>query len=169
MNRIPVLSIATAVATLFVATGCASKDTSSGDANTAKSQSELVKCEGVNECKGTSECKSATNENGCQGLNDCKGQGWVTIPEEECTDRGGSVLGADTAAAKDALATDVPADTTDTKTASVKCDGINECAGHSDCASDANACKGQNECKGQGYLEVPSEADCLEQGGTVQG
>ena len=94
MNRTPALSIATAVAALFVTAGCNSSDESDKDTSKGTSQSELVKCEGVNECKGTSECQSATNENGCQGLNDCKGQGWVSIPKEECDEKGGAVLGS---------------------------------------------------------------------------
>lgn len=94
MKTLHTMSMATAVAALLVASGCSSDETTDESGNDT-AQSELVKCEGINECKGTSECKSATNENGCQGLNDCKGQGWVTVSEDECDEKGGTVLGGE--------------------------------------------------------------------------
>ena len=51
--------------------------------------------------------------------------------------------------------------------AGVKCAGINSCKGTSACSTADNACKGQNACKGKGWLEVKSEKECKEKGGTV--
>lgn len=164
------LSFAMAAAALLVA-GCSSSEPAkSAPSDTA--QQSLVKCEGVNECKGTSECKSTSNANGCQGLNDCKGQGWISIPKSECDKKGGKLVSEEPAAQTPPAAstgTGTGAGSEPPKTAAaIKCEGINECKGHSDCASESNGCKGQNECKGQGYVEVPSEADCLEKGGKVK-
>lgn len=170
MNTKASFSFAMATAALLLA-GCSSSDsTDSAPAGTAQQQA-LIKCEGANECKGTSECKSSTNANGCQGLNECKGQGWITIPKEECDKKGGKVLsegGDNGSATPTPPAADGGKTSPGTKTASVKCEGINECKGTSDCKSSTNECKGMNDCKGHGYLEIPSAAECLEKGGKVQ-
>jgi hypothetical protein len=50
-----------------------------------------VKCEGVNECKGQGACQG--DDNACKGHNECKGEGWIEIPAEECTAKGGEVIG----------------------------------------------------------------------------
>jgi hypothetical protein len=49
-----------------------------------------VHCGGVNACKGQSECKTATNS--CKGENKCAGQGWLSMTEAECTEKGGKVI-----------------------------------------------------------------------------
>ena len=48
-----------------------------------------VQCAGVNSCKGKSECSSA--KNGCSGKNACKGQGWMSMSEKQCLEKGGKV------------------------------------------------------------------------------
>ena len=54
-------------------------------------ESEQVKCSGINSCKGTSECKTATSA--CKGQNSCKGHGWVhTKTAQECEEKGGKVV-----------------------------------------------------------------------------
>ncbi len=52
--------------------------------------------------------------------------------------------------------------------AKVQCMGVNSCKGTSACATANSSCKGQNACKGQGFLEL-TQAECDEQGGTVEG
>ena len=56
----------------------------------AEPKEAKVQCAGVNACKGKSECSSASN--GCKGQNACKGQGWVSMPEKECTAKGGKAV-----------------------------------------------------------------------------
>ena len=46
-----------------------------------------IHCTGVNACKGKSECSSASNS--CKGQNECKGQGWVSMTEKKCLEKGG--------------------------------------------------------------------------------
>lgn len=58
------------------------------------------------------------------------------------------------------------ADDKTSKTAEIKCAGINSCKGHGSCASASNECKGQNGCKGKGWL-MATEKDCKAKGGTV--
>ena len=157
--------LALGVASLFAVAAC------SGSSNTAtQTQAQTVKCVGINSCKGTSECQSADGSSACQGQNSCKGQGWISVPsEKDCASKGGYVYGTKKPAAQgdagmgDALATDA---TPQTK-GLVKCDGINACKGQGSCQGADHACKGQNECKGHGWVEVPSEADCTGQGGTL--
>ena len=57
----------------------------------ASPQEGTVKCSGINSCKGTSACATATNS--CKGQNSCKGHGWIKATKQECTDKGGKVLG----------------------------------------------------------------------------
>lgn len=169
MDTKSTVAFAMATATLLLA-GCSSESKSNEEGDQA--QQTLVKCEGANECKGTSECKSPSNSNGCQGLNECKGQGYISIPKSDCDAKGGHVFAEmphdDPSAAPDPNTTGDAGDSGNT-TASVKCLGINECKGHGDCAGAGNECKGQNDCAGKGFLELPSESQCLEEGGTVQG
>lgn len=49
----------------------------------------------------------------------------------------------------------------------VKCSGVNECKGKGACKSADNACAGANGCKGKGWIEVGSEKECTDKGGTV--
>lgn len=156
------IALASSVAALLFTVGCGSSD--DAKSTSASKQDALVKCEGVNECKGTSECKGSDGNSACQGLNECKGQGWVTVPAEECSQKGGKVLDEQAASGAPGPA---PAPAPEPKTASVKCEGINECKGTSACKSGDHACKGQNECKGHGFLEVPSADECTEKGGKV--
>jgi hypothetical protein len=77
--------VAAAVATALLGmTGC-------GPGKSTDTQS--VKCAGINECSGTGECASADGSTSCAGTNSCAGHGWITVPSaEECTERGGTVL-----------------------------------------------------------------------------
>jgi hypothetical protein len=77
--------VATAVLSLFATQGCMS----GGDES--RSRTDLVQCQGINECKGTSECASE-GQNSCEGMNECKGVGFLTVPEAECEEKGGTVL-----------------------------------------------------------------------------
>lgn len=61
------------------------------------------------------------------------------------------------------IAADAPA----TKTAEVKCAGINACSGKGSCHSANNSCKGSNSCKGKGWVVAVSAEACTSQGGTV--
>lgn len=79
------LVVATTVLGMFAAVGCAA------DSQSDMKGQELVQCQGINECKGTSECASEGG-NSCEGLNECAGQGFITVPEGECIDKGGMVL-----------------------------------------------------------------------------
>ncbi len=139
------ITIATSVAALLLAAGC----TNSDDEGTGSqgSNAEKIKCDGANDCKGLSECESVDGKSSCQGLNDCKGEGWISLTPEACEKAGGTPR-------------------TET-TANVKCQGINECKGQSSCEGADHACAGQNECAGMGFVEVPTEGDCTEAGGTV--
>jgi len=49
-----------------------------------------VRCLGIHECKGKSQCH--TKEHACAGQNECKGKGWIVVPSEECSQRGGKAL-----------------------------------------------------------------------------
>ena len=77
------LSIATAVALLFIAGGVVA-DVGESAANVQ------VRCSGINSCKGQSFC--ATAKNACAGQNACKGQGWLKASREECSSKGGQIL-----------------------------------------------------------------------------
>lgn len=57
-------------------------------ADTAEKTSK-VDCGGVNECKGQGTCK--TEKHGCGGQNECKGQGVLTMSEEDCKAKGGTI------------------------------------------------------------------------------
>jgi len=48
-----------------------------------------VDCGGVNACKGQGTCK--TEKHGCGGQNECKGQGVVTMSEDDCKAKGGTI------------------------------------------------------------------------------
>ena len=77
--------LATAVATLFLATAAMAQE---GAASSGGSAAATVKCVGANACKGQSACKSAQND--CKGQNACKGKGFVhTSSADECTQKGG--------------------------------------------------------------------------------
>ena len=47
-------------------------------------------CAGVNDCKGKGGCKTA--KNACKGQNGCKGQSFVDTTEQECKDKGGTIM-----------------------------------------------------------------------------
>jgi hypothetical protein len=49
-----------------------------------------VDCGGVNECKGQGTC--AQEGHGCGGQNACKGKGVLAMSEQECKDKGGTVV-----------------------------------------------------------------------------
>jgi Spy/CpxP family protein refolding chaperone len=54
----------------------------------------------------------------------------------------------------------------------IKCEGANECKGQGACQGKSpdgkeHSCQGQNECKGQGWIELGSEKECTDKGGTV--
>lgn len=49
-----------------------------------------VDCTGVNACKGQGTCKQEGH--GCGGMNECKGKGVLTMTEEECKAKGGTVV-----------------------------------------------------------------------------
>lgn len=48
-----------------------------------------VDCGGVNECKGQGTCKQEGH--GCGGQNECKGKGVLTMSEDDCKAKGGTV------------------------------------------------------------------------------
>lgn len=48
-----------------------------------------VDCAGVNACKGKGTC--AGENHGCGGQNECKGKGVLSMTEEECKTKGGTV------------------------------------------------------------------------------
>ncbi|HTO95532.1 MAG TPA: hypothetical protein VMK66_00700 [Myxococcales bacterium] len=78
-------AIASAVASMFLASGAMAKD------KPAKSSSTVVKCAGINECKGHGACAGA--DNACKAQNSCKGKGYEEVKsEKECKDKGGKVL-----------------------------------------------------------------------------
>lgn len=74
-------AIAFAAASLFLS---GTLSVSSANAEEAK-----VQCAGVNSCKGKSECSSARNS--CKGQNACKGEGWQSMTEKQCLEKGGKV------------------------------------------------------------------------------
>lgn len=49
-----------------------------------------VKCAGVNACKGKGACKSINNT--CKAKNSCKAEGWLSLPKQECVQKGGVSL-----------------------------------------------------------------------------
>jgi hypothetical protein len=71
--------------------GCGSDD--GGDDSPSGKSDALVRCEGINECKGTSECKGEGSS--CEGMNECKGMGFITVPADECEEKGGKNLDAE--------------------------------------------------------------------------
>lgn len=78
-----------------VASGCGtpSDTTDAPKAQAPATETQEVRCEGINECAGTSECRSSDGANECKGLNECAGQGWIYVDsEQECVDAGGAVL-----------------------------------------------------------------------------
>ena len=80
--------LASAVATLFLATAAMAQDSGAMSASGAQAQGAKVKCVGANSCKGQGSCKSAQND--CKGQNACKGKGFVTTTTtDECTQKGG--------------------------------------------------------------------------------
>ena len=56
----------------------------------ASPEEGTVKCSGINSCKGSTACATATNS--CKGQNSCKGKGWIKASQEQCTEKGGTVL-----------------------------------------------------------------------------
>ena len=74
--------IAISAAALILA-GCAGSGAKSASA-------ETVHCAGINSCKGTGACKTA--ENACKGQNVCKGHGFLVVPADECSAKGGTVI-----------------------------------------------------------------------------
>ena len=84
-NRTRGAILASAVATLFLATAAMAQE---GSPASSGASAPSVKCLGANSCKGQSSCKSAQND--CKGENGCKGKGFVmTSTPEECTQKGG--------------------------------------------------------------------------------
>ncbi len=79
-------AIAAGVAALLGTIGCGDEDAK----ETGNAEQALVKCEGINECKGQSDCAGAAND--CAGLNECAGTGYLEVTEEECTEKGGTVI-----------------------------------------------------------------------------
>lgn len=75
--------VASAVAGLVMTVGC-------GD-NTGTNTDE-VKCSGVNDCSGKGECGAADGSHDCAGKNECKGKGWVKMSKEDCTAKNGTVV-----------------------------------------------------------------------------
>jgi len=56
---------------------------------TPAEKTSKVDCLGVNECKGQGTCKQEGH--GCGGQNECKGKGVITMKEDDCKAKGGSV------------------------------------------------------------------------------
>jgi hypothetical protein len=80
--------LATAVAGMFA---CASTQQTSSATPAAAANSQVVKCQGINECKGHSDCGGGTHH--CASQNECKGKGWVkTATQDECVQKGGKVI-----------------------------------------------------------------------------
>ena len=91
MNQTKTTLVASAVFALLHTVGCGSDG---GDKDSPEgSSASLVRCEGINECKGTSECQGANSA--CEGMNECAGMGFITVPEDECEEKGGKNLDAD--------------------------------------------------------------------------
>lgn len=61
-------------------------------------------------------------------------------------------------------------DDTGGQEAQLTCLGGNGCAGMSECAGGPgdNSCAGMNECKGMGWVNVESEQECTDKGGTLK-
>lgn len=79
--------LASAVATMFLATAALAQEAASPSGGSVASVS-TVKCFGVNSCKGHGSCKSAHND--CKGQNACKGKGFVeNLSADQCTEQGG--------------------------------------------------------------------------------
>ncbi len=55
-----------------------------------KAEAGDIACYGINACKGQTAC--ATAHNACPGLNSCQGKGFLNVPADECTERGGQPL-----------------------------------------------------------------------------
>ncbi len=55
----------------------------------AAEKTSKVDCGGVNECKGQGTCKQEGH--GCGGQNECKGKGVLTMTEDDCKAKGGTV------------------------------------------------------------------------------
>ena len=60
------------------------------DAFVPKAEASAIACYGINACKGQTAC--ATAHNACPGQNSCKGKGFLNVPADECTERGGQPL-----------------------------------------------------------------------------
>jgi hypothetical protein len=89
-NRMKGTILASAVATLFLATAALAQEPAAGASSGSQMQGSTVKCVGANACKGQSACKSAQND--CKGENACKGKGFIsTSSKDECTQKGGHV------------------------------------------------------------------------------
>lgn len=77
------LMIAMSAAALFACGGDETPDPST--------QTQEIKCAGINDCKGHSDCAGANSD--CKGLNDCAGTGYLlTASDKECMDKGGTVI-----------------------------------------------------------------------------
>ena len=59
-------------------------------AEEGSTQEAKVHCGGINACRGQAECKTAANA--CKGQNACKGKGFISTTEDECAERGGTVV-----------------------------------------------------------------------------
>ena len=93
MNQTKAIVLASTVLTLLGASACGSDSDGGDKGDTGGQTAKLVRCEGINECKGTSECQGMGNS--CEGMNECKGMGFITVPAEECEERGGKDLDAE--------------------------------------------------------------------------
>jgi len=82
--------IALTAASLFAA-ACKKDDTKSSS-SMGMGMTAKVHCKGVNDCKGHGACKSA--DNACAGQNGCKGKGFMEMTEQDCKDKGGTVMAA---------------------------------------------------------------------------
>jgi hypothetical protein len=90
MNKSLNVSLAVAVAGLFVA-GCGKSGEEAPPATAASETAAAeVNCLGINECKGQSACNVAGGH-ACAGQNECKGKGWIKASAEDCTAKGGTV------------------------------------------------------------------------------
>ena len=49
---------------------------------TAKAESEMAPCYGVNACKGNGDCGGKGYS--CAGKNSCKGTGFIKLPKDAC-------------------------------------------------------------------------------------
>lgn len=90
MKPIQGVAIASMVASMFAMAGCGPDAASVGTSKQA-----VVKCAGINTCAGTAQCAGTMADGGmhsCAGQNSCAGQGWIEVPAQECSDKGGSVV-----------------------------------------------------------------------------